>query len=75
MDTYTLEVEFPLLGMQPITSPDLLPPPAWNIEEDDSQMSEEEFFAMIDRGKAQIEAGNSIRLKTREELLAFLEQL
>lgn len=45
------------------------------VSEDDTLMSKEAFFAKIDKALANIEAGNFVEVKTKEELHALLESL
>ena len=44
-------------------------------EVDDTLMSEEEFFAMIDNSKESAKKGNITRVKNKEELYDFLNRL
>jgi len=43
--------------------------------EDDTLMSEEEFFAKIDRGLQQAKEGKVIRIKSKEKLMSFLDSI
>ncbi len=45
------------------------------VEEDDTLMSKEEFFAKIDRSLQQAKEGKVTTLNSREELLAYLDSL
>lgn len=45
------------------------------ISEDDTLMSKEAFFAKIDKALQNIEAGNFVEVRTREELHNLLENL
>jgi PHD/YefM family antitoxin component YafN of YafNO toxin-antitoxin module len=45
------------------------------VEEDDSLMTKEEFFAKIDRALEEYKEGKAISFATNEELFAFLENL
>lgn len=42
---------------------------------DETLLSEEEFYAKIDRAAKQAEDGNVTRIKDKEELKSFLESL
>lgn len=44
-------------------------------ESDDSQMTEKEFYAKIDRAIKQAEEGKGTLIKTKEELHAYLDSL
>jgi hypothetical protein len=44
-------------------------------EYDDTLMSKEEFFAMLDRAEREIEEGKFTRVSTKEELAIFLDSL
>ncbi len=43
--------------------------------DDDTLMSEEEFYAKIDRAKQQAREGKGTLIKTKEELRAYLHSL
>jgi PHD/YefM family antitoxin component YafN of YafNO toxin-antitoxin module len=45
------------------------------VEEDDSLMTKEAFFAKVDRSLKEYNEGKAISFKTNEELFAFLESL
>lgn len=45
------------------------------VEEDDTLMSKEEFFAMLDKSKEQIRDGKVTTIKSQEELKDFLDSL
>lgn len=45
------------------------------VTEDDTLMSRKEFFAKIDQALKNIEAGNFVEVRTREELHDFLDSL
>lgn len=45
------------------------------VTEDDTLMSKKEFFAKIDQALKNIEAGNFVEVRTREELHDFLDSL
>lgn len=45
------------------------------VSEDDTLMSKEVFFAKIDRALKNIEEGNFVEVRTREELHELLESL
>lgn len=45
------------------------------ISDEDALMSEEEFFKKIDKAKEEIEQGKSTTIKTKEELMSFLDSL
>jgi PHD/YefM family antitoxin component YafN of YafNO toxin-antitoxin module len=45
------------------------------VDEDDSLMTKEEFFAKIDHALEEYKEGKSISFKTNEELFSFLENL
>ncbi len=45
------------------------------IEKDDALMTKEEFFAKIDRARAEYDEGKFIRCNTHEDLMAFLNSL
>jgi len=45
------------------------------VSEDDTLMSKEEFFAKIDRSLQEIEEGKGTVIKTKDELMAFLDSL
>lgn len=45
------------------------------VEEDDTLMSKEDFFARVDAARAEYDEGKFISFKTNEELFSFLENL
>ena len=45
------------------------------VTEDDSLVSKEEFFARVDRARQQIRDGESTKVRSKEELMAFLDSI
>ncbi|MEA4949118.1 MAG: prevent-host-death protein [Petrimonas sp.] len=45
------------------------------VQEDDTLMSKEEFFAMIDRALEEAEQGKVTRIQSKEELSTFFDSL
>jgi antitoxin (DNA-binding transcriptional repressor) of toxin-antitoxin stability system len=45
------------------------------VKKDDALMTEEEFFAKIDRAKEQVRQGKCTTVRSKEELLEYLDGL
>ncbi|MDR0907832.1 MAG: type II toxin-antitoxin system Phd/YefM family antitoxin [Rikenellaceae bacterium] len=45
------------------------------VEEDDSLMTKEEFFARVDAARAEYDEGKFISFKSDEDMLSFFEKL